>query len=692
MTFLSPSILFGLTATAIPLIIHLLSLRKTKEIDFSSIRFIQELKHESIRRLQLKNWLMVLLRMLIIALLVLMFARPVGEGFISGAMSGEQETRVLILLDNSASMAMEFESESLLENAKKSIPGIVNAYPGQTTIEIWKTCPPQQLFTGYTEDLNVNPVLDDIQSTRSYDNLWTVLDTILSGSKAREPNKECFIFSDFQNAPPSELIALHTDSLDVPWRFYLVSQPEIMHNLSLREVNVISQVRLPDQTMKINTHIENDGNTDMDFVPVELYLDEKRVGQVVSSINKQNGKDFGFEAFPGRTGIVRGKITIPKDDYLLDNYITIDLPIPDQVACTIIGTSTEDTYLIETALHSIDKRREFLLISVKTQSIIDRLSLDETDVLILVNPNQISDQALLQIQSFLTNGGGLIWFMGDNYNSDQESMQYAGLKLPIPTEMVILPGENYLPVLASDINHPLLEGLHVRNFKTELPQVFRYIKVRKNSNQTTVLALSNDDPFLISQHQGNGQLFLFTSIPDLKWNDLPMRGFMVPLLHRMILVLATDETNSTPVRVDDIKRIRLERDLIHSEWRVITPSEKSVLYIPDFNSESLLIDQTEELGSYVVLSDGIPYTAFSTRLHPLEYPSKRISKDIILRQFSHSDIVRWIEPKSDLVNTLQEIRMGKSLWRYFLIAAIVLFIVESLVGRATPDEYRHAGQ
>ena len=50
MSFLYPSVLWGLAAVSLPLIIHLISLRNTKTLDFSSIRHIQELEHETIRK------------------------------------------------------------------------------------------------------------------------------------------------------------------------------------------------------------------------------------------------------------------------------------------------------------------------------------------------------------------------------------------------------------------------------------------------------------------------------------------------------------------------------------------------------------------------------------------------------------------------------------------------------------------
>ncbi len=685
MTFLSPTILFGLLAVSIPLIIHLLSLRKTKEIEFSSIRFIEELKHESIRRLQLKHWILVLLRMLLIAALVLMFARPVGKGFISGAMTGEQETRVAILIDNSVSMSAEVESIPLLERVRKEVPGILNQYAGQTTVDIWKTCPPARVYSGPANEQAIRELIGDIPMTFSKDHIWSALDTMMADLDVREPNRECFIFSDFQTTPQKPIYLSMADSSDTPWRFYLVDQPDINHNISIRTGRVVSQVRLPDHIMKVKTHIENDGKMTMDYFPVELYLGSQRVGQVVSSLTAGFGKDFGFEAFPGKTGIIHGKITVPNDDFTPDNSLTFELSIADQIACTIIGQKTEDIYLLETALASIDKQSDFLLVNSRTAPVIDRIPLDETDVLILVNPQKITDEAILQIQSFINDGGGVIWFMGDGFETDKTSMQYAGLKLPVPREMVILPGENFIPVVAPDRNHPMLDGLNVRNFETELPQVFRYVQVETSSQHNPILSLSNGDPFLASMQQGNGQLVVCTSLLDLKWNDLPMRGFMVPLLHRILLVLATDESNSMPIEVDATKAIALDRDLIHSEWSVVMPSGRTVLYIPDFNSEMLLVDQTHELGSYTVLADGLPYTAFSTHLSPGEYPSTRVPEDIILNYFDVGQ-VRWIDPDIKLTGVLQDIRLGKSMWRMFLMIAIGLFILETIIGRSVTKE------
>jgi hypothetical protein len=52
MIFLNPAILFGLLAASIPILIHLLNLRKLKKIEFSTLTFLKELQKIRIRKVK----------------------------------------------------------------------------------------------------------------------------------------------------------------------------------------------------------------------------------------------------------------------------------------------------------------------------------------------------------------------------------------------------------------------------------------------------------------------------------------------------------------------------------------------------------------------------------------------------------------------------------------------------------------
>jgi len=64
--FLNPSILIGLLAAAIPLIIHFLNRQKIKEQPFSTVHFLKKLEPRQIRRLQFRQWLLLLIATVIV--------------------------------------------------------------------------------------------------------------------------------------------------------------------------------------------------------------------------------------------------------------------------------------------------------------------------------------------------------------------------------------------------------------------------------------------------------------------------------------------------------------------------------------------------------------------------------------------------------------------------------------------------
>src|SRR5207249_2671544 len=75
-SFLNPAFLWALPAAAIPIVIHLLSRRRLPEVSFPTTQFLRDLEPQEIRRLRLREILLLILRTLAILLLVLAFARP----------------------------------------------------------------------------------------------------------------------------------------------------------------------------------------------------------------------------------------------------------------------------------------------------------------------------------------------------------------------------------------------------------------------------------------------------------------------------------------------------------------------------------------------------------------------------------------------------------------------------------------
>ena len=80
MNFLNIAFLVGMAAAALPILIHLFSKRKTREMPFSSLEYLREISLKRVRRLQLRQFLLLALRVLIVALFAAAMARPAIRG------------------------------------------------------------------------------------------------------------------------------------------------------------------------------------------------------------------------------------------------------------------------------------------------------------------------------------------------------------------------------------------------------------------------------------------------------------------------------------------------------------------------------------------------------------------------------------------------------------------------------------
>jgi len=76
MTFLNASLLLGLLAAAIPVVVHLMSRREPRRIVFPATRFVKQRMESSRSRLRIRRWWLLALRILALMALAIALARP----------------------------------------------------------------------------------------------------------------------------------------------------------------------------------------------------------------------------------------------------------------------------------------------------------------------------------------------------------------------------------------------------------------------------------------------------------------------------------------------------------------------------------------------------------------------------------------------------------------------------------------
>ncbi len=122
MTFLQPWLLLALPLVALPVIIHLINQQRFQSVEWAAMRFLLSAKALSRGYTRLRQFLILLLRMLAVAAAILAVSRPLSRGWLAAA-GGDRSAAAIVLLDRSPSMSQVPSAgrESKLTTAKRQV-------------------------------------------------------------------------------------------------------------------------------------------------------------------------------------------------------------------------------------------------------------------------------------------------------------------------------------------------------------------------------------------------------------------------------------------------------------------------------------------------------------------------------------------------------------------------------------------
>lgn len=382
MALLTPIFLLGLLAALIPVAIHLIRRDNPPQVVFSTLRFFEQTQRKQFFFQRFQQWLLLLLRALVVALIALAFARPFFSQSISSAVDIAPKS-VVVALDTSMSMSYE----NYFEKAKSEAREFLNTLnPGdEATLilfadEVQATYGPTTDFSQLTAVLNG---LDETsyQSTRLLPALRLAND-VLKNSQFNE--KSIYVFSDFQTGSfqNAELNSVDDDSevqsestyrLDPGVALFLeqapfdgdknkISEKAETKNLAITGVRAPAYVRLESGNQESNNQSSNNQNsnnrstTNPDYF--NIYVGVRSLGNV--KVNQSTLKVF-IDQDNGETEVAnvpidlthkseqvitvpvpilasakntyRGKVVVDDNNFATDNtgYFTIDVLPPIQV-------------------------------------------------------------------------------------------------------------------------------------------------------------------------------------------------------------------------------------------------------------------------------------------------------------------------------------------------------------------------
>lgn len=687
MNFLNPFILFGLALSAIPLIIHLLNLRKLRNIEFSSLKFLKELQKSHIRKLKIQQLILLLLRILTIVFLVLAFSRPITTGHIPG-LSQYAQSSIVILLDNSPSMNISDQYGNRFNYAKRITKKLLDQMNNRDEIAI---IPMSNLQTAdnYSFNSNIKNLSEQVSKIKIGYKTVSISQSIavaidLLKNNAHHLNKEIFIISDNQTINFDNFDKTIIEDIRPAIYFLQIGKESKtdIKNVSIDSIVPITRIMQINRPYTVQALFTNHSNEDKKNHIISMIYNDQKVGQKNINLAKKSSNLHDISANLPTEELVLGKIEMENDALNDDNsrYFGLIIPIKPKV-CLV--SNTDNIYLTNALGQNYQNSYcEFQTISSTNFNSIDP---SQFDLLIFTDYASLNNS---KIVNYLADGGRAIFFANEEFAQNVELKSQ--LSLP-DVQLSSYPVAQANTITQINRTHPVFDGVFADQ-SSELPDKIRILKEINFNNGVSIIQTSIGN--LLSEYRLNkGKFLLINVAPKLDWSNLPTSTLFPIIIYRSVLYLSALPELSYNVSIGSSIQLQVpEKFATGSNYKIIDPlGNEQVLYAPNLPSGITIKIPTVELpGNYVIMNnENKPVGVVSANINPKEsvmnFLEDKIIAEMLKAKFKKKITVAFIEDMTSLNKQIQKVRTGSELWQVFLILALITALTEMVIQRSAKE-------
>jgi hypothetical protein len=689
LTFLNAIFLAGLAAAAVPILIHLFSKRRGRKVEFSSIQFLREINRRQVRRVKLRQALVLILRIAAVCLLALAMGRPALRGG-AFASKGLASSSVCILLDASYSMLAEpVEGEPLFEIARARAQEVVDLMGEDDEAHLVLVADaPLTQFDGAVRDRGrLRQEIRGAEATLRGTNFRRAMrraSLLLEGSK--NLNKEIFLISDLQRIGWGSGEGGELELAD-DVRVYCVAVSEGVPNVAVRDVELLRGLS-PGQGRKVRATVANYTGEALGELPVGVTVEDMDAAEGL--VNLDEGR-LGAVTVPlgAETGLW-GSAFVREDALAVDDRRFFTAPSAVSVEVLLVdgagllaspgGGDAEYVKLALAPGGSVESPYNPTVIGASDLAGTD---LTTYDAVILCNVGRLSESSVSALKGLVGSGGGLVIFLGDRVDAKYYNEHlFPGLISVslLGTKGTVGPDAGYASLILGASGHPVFEGFSAAPGQRLTRAKFNKVAEVKAEEGTRVLAsFSNGLPALVS----SAGVLLFASSADMRWNNLPSSGGFLPLIHQMVAFAARGELRAK----SDLKIGATIETLVGPEWAGkevfhLTPGGALNPVVPRSVGSKVLLraEEVPDAGVHMFVSGGDTLGVFAVNPDPMESDLAPASREDIER-FIPAEKLRLFSGTEPLQRQVSEARVGREIWKFGIFAVIALLGAELFVGR-----------
>ncbi|SRR5579883_381832 len=733
MTFLNPFFLFGLAAASLPVLFHLFARRRSRRVEFSSLRFLQKLEKTSMRAVKLRQILLLIIRTLLIACLVLAFARPALKGYLGSFFgSSHANTSMVFLIDNSASMSRSDESGELLKQSKDgaaSIASLLTDGDDATVIPI------ASIGRGATFSPmhKKGEVLAAINDVRIVDRPATLADGLRMASSvlasSQNVNKEVYILSDNQARNLSESeegrAVNATDSNHVSKLFDPATKVFTMavghgekltgRNLALDSLRPVTTIFEPGRPVQFEAWVRNTTNESAQNAIISLFYNDERVAQkTIPAIAGMESQHIVIDGPARGSGVIGIHAQLEQDALPFDNdrYTVITIPLSRRIGI-FMENPADATFLTLALEQTLTQTQGALPFIIEIKPADELRSLpalaSHYDAVVLgLGPHTLDPSDLSGLKEYLSGGHGASIFLMPGLDITATNRELGSLGLPWIAQKQGAPNEttHYLSFAQLEFSHPFFSGMFEQTPSNgslrgiQSPKIFESYDLASGVG-IPLIKLSNGSPFLVETKIGKGDALLFAVPPTMAYSDLPRKSIFLPLIRRAAAYTSSVRTTSDEsLNAHYVTTEPLDIPLPESVGE--QPGSTVLVKAPDGSSSRaqivagaddkphLHVDEAKVAGNYWVYKDAEaqePLTAFAVNIQSDESDLRAASSAEMKKYLSarmsgpKPSIISLANNDRELAKTVEQSRYGVELWQSFLWAALVLAILELIIAR-----------
>ena len=488
MQFQHPEILYFLFLLVIPILVHLFQLRKFKTEYFTNVKFLKELALQTRKSSKLKKYLLLATRMLLLAFLILAFAKP----FFKAKDHKDATNELYIVLDNSFSMQAKGKKGELL---KRAVQDLLEHTPENANFSLI-TCSDNYWNT------DIKSIQKELQNLK-YSASPFQLEQLLAKIKAHKSafRKDIVVITDAVGLQPNE-VKKSTEDENL---YFILPEAEKTNNIAIDSV-FINQTM--DNFYEIGVKLDAYGD-DFKDIPIALYNKNKLIAKTLVN-------------FESKSKVVN--FTIPKEDFHgyvsisdtsleYDNTYYFSLSKPQKSNVISIGDAEKSGFLSR-----IYTASEFNYSNYSLQSL-DYNLLDKQDAIVLNELKEIPQALQTTLKSFVEKGGNVVVIP----SAESALTNMNGLLATIGGIQYKALGSAEKMITKINFSHPLFSSVFEKKVTN-----FQYPKTKVSfeisNSAPMVLGYSDQSAFLSAIQNGIASVYVLQrqSIPPIVIFRIPL--------------------------------------------------------------------------------------------------------------------------------------------------------------------------